>query len=95
MSAFNFHWAGPNDIVHKTDARYDVLEGITSSYQFFMLAFYHRSGALCASVPASNGTVLVPRPRRTAGAATASALPRRHRVLRDQQHRPAEEDQMK
>ena len=37
MSAFYFHWAGPNDIVHKTDARYDVLEGITSSYQFFML----------------------------------------------------------
>jgi len=37
VSAFYFHWAGPNDIVHKTDARYDVLEGITSSYQFFML----------------------------------------------------------
>ena len=37
VGAFYFHWAGPKDIVRPEVARYDVLDGITSSYQFFML----------------------------------------------------------
>ena len=38
VSAFFFHWAGPDDIKRPPGTpKFDSLEGIKSSYQFFML----------------------------------------------------------
>ena len=42
VTGIYFHWAGLEDIVRPPTAQYEVLEGISHSYQFFML----RQGAV-------------------------------------------------